>query len=68
MNLDLSLDKWGTAIVAGIFLAIWVVIAIQDKLSKSDAVCSSCGRNLDQTTTCKSHQSMCCACYGHSAW
>lgn len=60
--------NWGPVIVVAPLLAIWATVAVCNSLFKSDTACSACGRNLDQTTTCKDHESVCCTCHGHTLW
>jgi hypothetical protein len=59
-------DKWVLIAVIGSLLAIWAAVAVFENLFLSDAVCSACGRNLNQTSTCRDHESVCCDCYGHT--
>lgn len=54
-------------IVVALLIAILASAAVVEGLGKN-SVCQSCGRHLDQTTTCKDHGQVCCACHGHELW
>jgi hypothetical protein len=55
-------------IILSVILALWASIATYNSLYHSNTTCTSCGRFLDQTTTCNDHNDLCCACHGHQLW
>lgn len=55
-------------IVAALLIAILASVAVTEGLMNKDSICQSCGRHLNQTTTCKDHDHVCCVCHGHELW